>query len=33
MFALSTTGWFTAILSARGLWLVVRARRAGVPVT
>lgn len=28
MFALSATGWFTAILAARGLWLNVRARRA-----
>jgi hypothetical protein len=26
MFALSATGWFTAILSARGLWLTLRAR-------
>jgi hypothetical protein len=26
MFALSATGWFTAILSARGLWLTFRAR-------
>ena len=33
LFALSATGWFTAILSARGLWLIVRARRAGLPVT
>lgn len=32
MFALSATGWFTAILSARGLWLMRRARRAGPPV-
>jgi hypothetical protein len=30
LFALSATGWFTAILSARGLWLAVRARRAGL---
>ena len=29
MFALAATGWFTAILSARGLWLKLRARRAG----
>jgi hypothetical protein len=28
MFALSTTGWFTAILAARGLWLRARPRRA-----
>jgi hypothetical protein len=30
MFALSATGWFTAILSARGLWLTIRARRLGL---
>jgi hypothetical protein len=30
MFALSATGWFTAILSARGLWLTFRARRSGL---
>ena len=29
MFALSATGWFTAILSARGLWMARRARRSG----
>jgi len=28
LFALSATGWFTAILSARGLWLKLRARRS-----
>jgi hypothetical protein len=28
MFALSATGWFTVILSARGLWLMLRARRS-----
>ena len=28
MFALSATGWFTAILSARGLWLAFRGRRS-----
>ena len=28
LFALSATGWFTAILSARGLWLSLRARRS-----
>ena len=28
MFALSATGWFTAILAARGLWLRTRTRRA-----
>jgi hypothetical protein len=31
MFALSATGWFTAILSARGLWLKIRARGSGLP--
>ena len=30
MFALSATGWFTAILSARGLWLKLRSRRSGL---
>ena len=33
MFALSATGWFTVILSARGLWLTLRARRSGMPAT
>ena len=28
LFALSTTGWFTMILSARGIWTTVRSRRA-----
>lgn len=28
MFALSATGWFTAILAARELWSKLRARRA-----
>lgn len=27
MFALSATGWFTAILAARALWLKIRANR------
>jgi hypothetical protein len=27
LFALSTTGWLTMILSARGLWTTVRSRR------
>ena len=27
MFAIATTGWFTAILAARGLWETLRARR------
>jgi hypothetical protein len=31
LFALSTTGWFTAILSARGIWTTVRSRRATLP--
>jgi hypothetical protein len=31
MFALSATGWFTMILSARGLWMKIRARRSGLP--
>lgn len=30
LFALSATGWFTAILSVRGLWLTLRARRSGL---
>ena len=33
LFALSATGWFTAILSARGLWLTFRARRSGLPAS
>jgi hypothetical protein len=36
LFALSTTGWFTMILSARGIWTTIRARRAtrkAIPVT
>ena len=28
LFALSTTGWVTMILSARGLWMTYRSRRA-----
>lgn len=28
LYALSTTGWVTVILSARGLWMTFRARRA-----
>ena len=31
LFAQSTTGWFTAILAARELWLAFRARRASMP--
>jgi hypothetical protein len=30
LFALSTTGWFTMILSARGIWTTLRSRRAGL---
>ena len=33
MFALSATGWFTMILSARGLWRTLRARRSGLPAS
>ncbi len=34
LFALSTTGWFTAILAARGIWTTVRSRRTrkAIPV-
>jgi len=33
LFAQSTTGWFTAILAARELWLAIRGRRrVAVPV-
>ena len=28
LFALSTTGWVTMILAARGLWAAFRSRRA-----
>jgi hypothetical protein len=31
LFALSTTGWFTAILSARGIWTTLRSRRPILP--
>ena len=31
LFALSTTGWFTAILSARGIWTTLRSRRPRLP--
>jgi hypothetical protein len=30
LFALSTTGWFTMILSARGIWTTLRSRRSTV---
>src|SRR5258705_8053194 len=33
LFALSAAGWFAAILSARGLWLTLRARRSGPPAS
>jgi hypothetical protein len=31
LFALSTAGWFTAILSARGIWTTIRSRRQAPP--
>jgi hypothetical protein len=31
LFALSTTGWFTMILSARGIWTTLRSRRSTLP--
>lgn len=31
LFALSTTGWFTAILSARAIWKTFRSRRSTTP--
>jgi hypothetical protein len=31
LFALSTTGWFTAILSAREIWTTLRSRRPTLP--
>jgi hypothetical protein len=31
LFALSATGWVTAILSARGLWMALHSRRSGLP--
>jgi hypothetical protein len=31
LFALSTTGWFTMILSARGIWTTLRSRRPTPP--
>jgi hypothetical protein len=31
LFALSTTGWFTAILSARAIWTTLRSRRSTTP--
>jgi hypothetical protein len=31
LFALSTTGWFTLILSASGLWETFRSRRPALP--
>lgn len=33
LFAQSTTGWFTAILAARELWLAFRGRRASMPAS
>jgi hypothetical protein len=31
LFALSTTGWFTMILSAREIWTTLRSRRRTLP--
>ena len=31
LFAVSTTGWFTAILSAREIWMTIRSRRRTMP--
>lgn len=31
LLALSTTGWFTMILSARGIWTTLRSRRTTLP--
>lgn len=31
LFVLSTTGWFTAILSASGIWTTLRSRRPAPP--
>jgi hypothetical protein len=31
LFALSTTGWFTLILSAREIWTTIRSRRRTTP--
>ena len=31
LFAVSTTGWFTAILSARGIWTTLRSDRRTLP--
>jgi hypothetical protein len=31
LFMLSTTGWFTLILSAHGIWTTLRARRRTLP--
>jgi hypothetical protein len=33
LFALSTTGWFTMILSARGIWTTLRSRRPTLPTS
>ena len=33
LFMLSMTGWFTAILSARALWIVFRSRSSRPPAT
>jgi len=31
LFGLSTTGWFAAILSARGIWTTLRSGRQALP--
>ena len=31
LFAVSTTGWFTVILSVRGIWTTLRSRRPTLP--
>jgi hypothetical protein len=31
LFALSTTGWFTVILSVQGIWTTLRSRRSTLP--
>jgi hypothetical protein len=33
LFAVSATGWFTAILSVRALWLAFRDKRRGLPTS
>lgn len=33
LFMLSVTGWFSVILSARGLWMAFRSRRSRLPAS